>query len=424
MTKIIEFLIKSLKLIFVLLIFALYFYTPILRNFPIMPRYFLFFIGLIYYIYVFFLKKYNFNNRKLLRRLSWCIFGYLYLSFFSLIISNCNHCLDVSWFKSTFLIIFDFIAFLPVFFVMKKFKFNTDFDTISDIIITINSAQMIIALFLFFNPNLNQQVLNLFYTPEIIKRIGYRLNGIGSAFFGGGIRNAITLILISYKILQYKKTYKSNYRFIIYCICLFINGFIGLGMARTTLIGFIGTVLLLICRYNKYILPKLSKVSIIVLCTILLVTNIVSNVTKEKIYNLTRYSFQLFINYLDGKGLKTSSTEGTYSGYKRFSKNIEIKTLIIGDAMLKDPYSSKYYMHTDAGHLRLIYYSGLFGLLLYFSIFGILIYLASLQNRNRSLYFLSLFFIFLIWNIKGLAHPTIFIYPFFYTEIEKSKERT
>jgi hypothetical protein len=119
---------------------------------------------------------------------------------------------------------------------------------------------------------------------------------------------------------------------------------------------------------------------------------------------LFRFAFEAFFNYIERGEFETSSTDRLQTMYV-FPESL--KTWLIGDGYFSNPYGDPnfigkyiggYYMGTDVGYLRFIFYFGLMGLLA-FSVF--MIYSAQTCMRNlphyKAMFALLLLSNFVIW---------------------------
>ena len=110
----------------------------------------------------------------------------------------------------------------------------------------------------------------------------------------------------------------------------------------------------------------------------------------------------MFINYQESGDIQTSSTEAMKDMYV-FPDNI--KTWLIGDGKMVNNDNS-YYMHTDIGYSRLIFYFGIFITIFYLLYQGFLFFLLS--RKSKDVYFkpfiLMLYLWYLILNLKGLIN--------------------
>lgn len=127
---------------------------------------------------------------------------------------------------------------------------------------------------------------------------------------------------------------------------------------------------------------------------------------NEQFYKLFRFAFEGFFNYVEYGEWETASTDKLRTMYV-FPDTL--KTWIIGDGYFSNPHYSDpnyvgkttklgYYMGTDVGYLRFIFYFGMIGLLA-FSAF--MIYSAKICMKNLSpykdLFVLLLLSNFVIW---------------------------
>ncbi len=84
--------------------------------------------------------------------------------------------------------------------------------------------------------------------------------------------------------------------------------------------------------------------------------------------------------------------------------SLELKTLIIGDVywwnLIIDVF---YYMHTDVGYSRLVFYFGLVGLFIYLSM-QVFIIVRAYEYFNVSFkYYIFIIVYLLVLNLKGFA---------------------
>jgi hypothetical protein len=128
--------------------------------------------------------------------------------------------------------------------------------------------------------------------------------------------------------------------------------------------------------------------------------------TVNNVMAAANFGFELFINYYTKGEFVSESTDQLQTLYI-FPDNI--KTYVIGDGHYYNKpgdASSGYYMGTDVGFLRLIYYFGSIGLLIYLLLQFAVIYRAFLLNNNVQHFKTFLFLAFLyciILNFKGFA---------------------
>ena len=94
-----------------------------------------------------------------------------------------------------------------------------------------------------------------------------------------------------------------------------------------------------------------------------------------------------------------------------------IQTWIIGDGYWNNPYGSGYYMHTDVGYLRLIYYFGLVGLFVY-----LLMQVSIIKNSfEQKLLIYTIFLYLLVLNLKGFTDLVSICLVFYFALLSKKR---
>mgnify|MGYP003318798083 CR=1 FL=1 len=120
----------------------------------------------------------------------------------------------------------------------------------------------------------------------------------------------------------------------------------------------------------------------------------------------------MFINYFNGEGLSTSSTDGMMRMYT-FPDNAF--TWLVGDGCWENPVTGYYYMGTDIGWCRMIYYFGLMGAL--FFVIGYNNFLKLIYNRSNGIpyvFFIILLLYVFILNLKGFIDLFTLILPLYF----------
>ena len=204
-----------------------------------------------------------------------------------------------------------------------------------------------------------------------------RLYGFGTtaALDSGGIRFAIAAILCAHNIKVAVQEERPK-GLPLYVLAFLIITVTGNMIARTTLVGsIIGLAYLLI-----YISPFSSKLTtatfkawiwIIMetLAIVIIVTSLYNS--DQNFYRRTRFAFEGFFSLAEEGHWRTGSNDALMSMYV-FPDNAE--TWLIGDGYFIVPGSDPnymgtategYYMGTDVGYLRFIFFFGLLGLAIY-----------------------------------------------------------
>lgn len=235
-----------------------------------------------------------------------------------------------------------------------------------------------------------------------------RLHGIGCALDVGGGRLGAILIIAVYLMLQSIKFGKSKWQFIGLLLSFFYILVVGSMIGRTASVGASIAIAyagysLFFCNdmknnsYGSYALPTVAVLSLsIVLCVVLY--NISADAMK-----FLRFGFEGFFNYFEHGKFETNSTNMLSEGMI-FPDNW--KTWIIGDGYMasgsNDPYyigpsDYGFYMNTDAGYSRFIFYFGLIGLSVFMLFFVTVCRECSKIKMGQFLFVALLIFNFTVW---------------------------
>ena len=189
-------------------------------------------------------------------------------------------------------------------------------------------------------------------------------------------------------------------------------------------IGFIGLLFvpfLINWRNIKWRRPSKRAVAAIIAIVLAItgISAIVSNTPQGK--RLSKYAFEITNNLLAGKGVSTGSTNKLF---EMFDHSFAPKTLLIGDGRFEGD-NDQYYMKTDVGYYRKIYFGGIVFLLLiiawHFSLFRrktkaailitILLFIAELKGvsigQNAIAYATIIMFILCSNNYYEKLHHTV-----------------
>lgn len=226
------------------------------------------------------------------------------------------------------------------------------------------------------------------FSEEIMKKLmGYRLLPIGGIFFGGGILASTALIIMIYIIKKENKIFN-------WFIYVYILGS-GILIARTTLVGFMISVVYFLLLNGKNTIKHGLKGVVLGVLGLIVSTSLMS----EKMF---QWAFEIFLK----KG-ETSSTNVLKTMWDAIP--IGLKTWIIGDSKWLG--LNGYYMGTDVGYLRIIWYTGLIGLIVLIILF-FYVYKISTLSKNLDLKKMNIFLLILllVLNIKGYVEPFFISY--------------
>ncbi|MDO4758031.1 MAG: hypothetical protein Q4A18_02060 [Rikenellaceae bacterium] len=199
-----------------------------------------------------------------------------------------------------------------------------------------------------------------------------RLFGLGAALDHGGSRFAAVLVLLAYVGAHIHRT-GQHVRVITYVLAFLVITVVGNMIARTTIVGVAvaGLYLIYATGLHRLVIRKSAGQMVAWFIGVLVVAIPVMTwmyYNNEAFREDLRFAFEGFFSLAERGEWGVSSNERLKSMVV-FPDNL--KTWIIGDGYFvgtaHDPYYtgkiySGYYMDTDIGYLRFIFYSGLIGL--------------------------------------------------------------
>lgn len=250
-----------------------------------------------------------------------------------------------------------------------------------------------------------------------------RIYGIGAALDVAGTRFASVLIILMVLICVDEQVRENKKRLLTYIIAFVIIAVVGNIIARTTILGlliaflyFVYTIRIIqikIPRSNLLLWKWLLGILGIMILLIVLLYNY-----NEDIYHLLRFGFEGFFNWVEYGKWETHSTEQLKTMWKWPESD---KTWIFGDGYFNAPSTfdpehhgkNGFYMYTDVGFLRFIFYCGIPGL---FAFCFFLFYMARFccrkyMNEKNAFYIL---FILQLIIFSKVATDIFIIYAFFY----------
>lgn len=346
------------------------------------------------------------------------------VSFFSLFSMTINSTPDDSYLGYIISMwVWLFAAFFCVS-IMRKVHGEVSVETIGYYLVAVALLQCTLGL-LINHFSFLKALVDAFITGEKYMGVGVenRLYGIGCALDVGGGRLGAILIILVYLILQSLKREKAWWVFAGLLGAFFYILVIGNMMGRTTTIGAIIAIAYLIFSlcFNRGIKASticsfLSTAVLVITIGIIICVGLYN--TNLEIQKLLRFGFEAFFNYFQTGKFETNSTNMLSEGLV-FPNNF--KTWIIGDGYMasgsNDPYyigpaDYGFYMNTDAGYSRFIFYFGLIGLLTFMLFFVRVCRECLRKNKNTGLLFILLLVLnFSIW-VKVSTDIFVIFAPF------------
>lgn len=257
--------------------------------------------------------------------------------------------------------------------IIKAVHGKLSITLVANYLIAVCVFQCIMALVIDHVPSVQDVVDRyVFIGQEFNKKVG-RLYSMGAHLDTAGMRFSLVLVMLAHVLLNIQKTIYRKWLWL-YLVAYAIIIVIGNMMARTTSVGMVLSVIYLVMSSGLHkleLLPSTRKLwTWIGWVALLAVPYIVYKYnTDVEFYNDIRFAFEGFFALVE---------EGEWEvGSNWQLKNMIVwpdnfKTWIIGDGYFNnptgtDPYyigeiTGGYYMGTDIGYLRFIFYMGLCGL--------------------------------------------------------------
>ena len=236
--------------------------------------------------------------------------------------------------------------------------------------------QCIMAIWIDFSPAVQMFVdAHVQQGQTVLQDIG-RLYGIGASLDVGGSRFAATLCAIAFMLVQKPEDRGNTPQFLLVLAFVIIT-FLGNMIARTTLMGVaIGLLYLVLMEFRNIGLRKYdsdyrsSLPAWLLTLVIAIPIGMFFYNSNPQFHELVRFGFEGFFNLVEEGHWGTDSTDklesmivwpdnpGTWLIGDGYFENQRNDANYIGTATRRG-----YYMGTDIGYLRFIFYCGVFGLI-------------------------------------------------------------
>ena len=250
-----------------------------------------------------------------------------------------------------------------------------------------------------------------------------RLYGIGCALDVAGGRFAVLLVMIAFLLPQMYKKQNSNIYIGLLLIAFCIISVIGNMIGRTTSVGMvIGIAYMLSVIFSKQILDKHDRSRYIFgvssfVCITILVSATLYNVS-DYWHDYFRFGFEGFFSLAEKGKWEVQSNNMLMAGLV-FPDNL--KCWIIGDgwmgSMAEDPFYTGelwygFYMGTDAGYSRFLFYFGLIGMTAFIIFLAKVSFVCAKYSPNLKLMFWTIFLLNLIIWCKVSTDIFLVFAPF------------
>ena len=325
--------------------------------------------------------------------------------FFSVVYNHTNDFTYATYIISMFVWLFG--AYAVVWCVREAYGYLS-ISLISNFIIASAVFQCISALLIEYIPSfsswVDRVVLGVGFQKSFSDVKGERLYGIGAFLDVAGMRFSCILGILAVVSTHLKANAKAWVSYL-YIACFIFIACIGNMMSRTTIVGVIIALaywLWMSVMGNRQSFRMLRGLFILLLISVPIIIYIYN--TNDAFYNKFRFGFEGFFNLFEEGEWRTSSNDKLQT---MFILPDNLKTWIIGDGYFedvhKDPYYIGYdwlyfYMGTDVGYSRFIFYFGLVGLFA-FSLFFIkcATYLMNVYPNYKIMFFIVLCINFIVW---------------------------
>lgn len=355
----------------IITILTSFFFFPFFFTFlpSVNTKMFLAALGLIAFV----IDRSNNHTQFFENRLFWISIGALGVSFCSLLSMTINNTPDNSYLSYIISMwVWLFAAYFCVY-LMRQVHGEISSETIGFYLVAVALLQCTLSLLINYFPFINNAVNSVVIGEKYMIGIEGRLHGIGCALDVGGGRLGAILIILAYLILQSIKRQKVWWVFMGILGAFFYILVIGNMIGRTTTVGAVIAIAYLIfsfCSNQKMestsIRSFLFTAALVITIGVIICVGLY-NVNSE-MHKLLRFGFEAFFNYFEHGNFETNSTNMLSEGMI-FPDNF--RTWVIGDGYMasgsNDPYyigpaDYGFYMNTDAGYSRFIFYFGLVGL--------------------------------------------------------------
>ena len=287
--------------------------------------------------------------------------------------------------------------------LMRMVHGEVTVELVMNYLIGVCVGQCAIALTMELVPAVKGFVDSFLGSTGFMGRVKERMYGIGASLDVAGSRFSSALLMVAYLTLQVDKQGKKML-LIPYLVAFFCIGFIGCMISRTTVVG-IGLSMLywawMWIHSEEVRHGRLFRYLGGVLCVLVPVAGVLYQVNPIFQKNI-EFAFEGFFSLVETGRWEVQSNEILKNMYV-FPDNW--KTWIIGDGYfdMVDPYYTGkdmygFYMGTDVGYLRFIFYFGVIGLLAFSGFFGAVAGICRKRFPRRALFFILLLVLnFVVW---------------------------
>jgi len=249
-----------------------------------------------------------------------------------------------------------------------------------------------------------------------------RLYGIGCALDVAGLKFSTVLILLSYFAVHPSNRINKFAESTLYFIAFVIIGVLGAMISRTTSVGVCMAIALwfvypIIHSKSGNSNYKYFIINVILCCFIILPLTLYLYNTNEGFHDNLRFGFEGFFSLIE-KGRREVHSNDMMMSMWFWPDNWH--TWLIGDGYFNNPlqsnpfyigqsFTDNFYMGTDIGYCRLVFYGGILFLSVFIVFFVNCAYQCSINNRKCSI----IFWLILAINFIGWCKVSSDIFPIY-----------
>lgn len=359
-------------------------------------------------LYIFFNSKDLFNefiNKQFICLSLWAC-GFSLVCMIAVIWNGTSDYTYTSYIISMWVWLFAAFLFINV---IRNFHGYITVPLLANYLTAVGVLQSISALLLEYNTGFFNFVKSHQFGLTLLFDLEDRMQGLSAALDPAGVRFALILVILGYVAINYAK---DNWPLLLtYLSSFIIITVVGNMIARTTTVGaviaiayWIGTLILGNGGQRKEAARIFASLGIALIAFLPFIIHYYR--TDPHFQENIRFAFEGFFSLVESGKWEVSSNDILKSMIK-FPETA--KTWIIGDGYIENPTNGRdpyyvgehyhgYYMNTDIGYLRFIFYCGLTGLLTFA---GFFIYAAKCMMerlpKDRMLALLILVLNFIIW---------------------------
>lgn len=336
----------------------------------------------------------------------------------SVVINNTNDFTYTSYFVSMW------VWLGGAYVVIKSMEFaygKVTFRMVGNFLIMVSIIQCILAQIINANEAMSNIVDSFMVSTGFMGKVEGRLYGIGCALDVAGIKFSAILIIIAYLCITPSFVQRKKLERTLYVCAFFIIAIFGSMIARTTTVGLILSLILWICLFFYRLIKNIEYDNLIktfktfvVLLLVLIPILVFYYKTNPSFQENIRFGYEGFFSIVE-KGEWSVRSNRMLQSMVVWPDNF--KTWLIGDGYFENPMNDfyydgpayAYYMGTDVGYCRFIFYFGLLGLGM-FSFFFIIV--ATICSRNNPKYTI-VFYMILLLNFIVWIKVSSDIFPVF-----------